>query len=155
MNFEQYLTFLKELQKELDSLTAVQQQKITAVQGSDLDILNECMRQEQAITLSLRGLERKRDSMLSALGLSGVLLRDLPQRCPEAYRTQTISAVESLQHSYQVLQSAQTAARTLMETQIHLIEKELTRQGVDLELEQHYQTTQSSAPQKMRTDFRA
>ena len=155
MNFEQYLTFLKELQKELDDLTAVQHQKIAAVQGSDLDILNECMKHEQAITLSLRGLERKRDSMLSALGLSGVLLRDLPKRCPEAYRTQTASTVESLQRSYQVLQSAQTAARTLMETQIHLIQKELTQQGVDLELEQHYQPNHPSAPQKMRTDFRA
>lgn len=155
MNFEQYLTFLKELQKELDDLTAVQQQKIAAIQGADLDILNECMKQEQATTLSLRGLERKRDSMLSALGLSGVLLRDLPRRCPAAYQAQTTSVVESLQHSYQVLSSAQTAARTLMETQLHLIKKELTKQGIDLEITEHYQTNQFSAPQKMRTDFRA
>lgn len=154
MNFEQYLKFLDELRQELDALTGVEQRKISAVQHYDLAELNECMKQEQAMSLSLRGLERKRDTLQAALGLEHVLLRDLPQRCPPAYRAQTSRAVEMIQHSYQILNSAQTAARTLMETQLHMVEKELTQQGVDLELEEHYQNNQPSAPQKMRTDFR-
>lgn len=154
MNFEQYLHFLEELRKELDALTTVEHQKIAAVKNHDLDTLNECMKQEQAMSLSLRGLEKKRDTILTALGLTNVLLRDLPQHCPEAYQAQTSRVVETVMHSYQILRSAQTAARTMMETQLHMIEKELTKQGVDLELEEHYQSTPPSAPQKMRTDFR-
>ena len=60
MNTENLLHFLSELQQELDRLTQLQPQKIDAVRAHDLDVLNDCMKQEQAISLSLRGLEQKR-----------------------------------------------------------------------------------------------
>lgn len=82
MEFRDYLTFLQELCRELDTLRGVEQQKIAAIQAGNLEALDACMKQEQAAALSLRGREQHRQKMLQALELDGVSLADLPHRCP-------------------------------------------------------------------------
>ena len=74
MEFRDYLTFLQELCRELDTLRGVEQQKIAAIQAGNLEALDACMKQEQAAALSLRGREQHRQKMLQALELDGVSL---------------------------------------------------------------------------------
>ena len=83
MDIDILLHFFTELQQELERLTQLQRQKIDAVRAHDLDVLNDCMKQEQVISLSLRGLEQKREKLLQALGLSGVSLLELDR--PQAF----------------------------------------------------------------------
>ena len=133
MEYTELLRFLEELNRSLESLTALQEEKRAAAQ--DLDALNECMKREQALSLSLRSMEHKREALLGGLGLAGVPLRDLPRRCPPERRAETARAVEQVLRSYQVLQSAQGAARTVLEGRLHQVEGELKRRGLDLEEE--------------------
>lgn len=125
MEFRDYLVFLGELREELKALTAVEQRKIDAIRAGDLDVLTECMKQEQVATLSLRGKEQHRAEILQALGLQQVPLQKLPDHCPAQLRGETAQAVERLQQTYQVLASAQNTARTLMEKDLQHIEKQL------------------------------
>ena len=81
-----YLALLDGLRQELRRLTQVEQDKVAAVHSHDLNALNECMKREQAAALALRGREQQRDAMLKALGLEGVSLRELPQRCPPGFQ---------------------------------------------------------------------
>ena len=145
MEFHDYLNFLQELQQELDTLSGVEQKKITAIQSGDLEALEACMKQEQAAALSLRGREQHRQKMLQALGLEQVPLRDLPQHCPPEDKSQAAEISQRVLRSYQVLSSAQQAARTLMETNLHHIQKELDRRQA---------ANQTPAPKKSQTDFR-
>ena len=46
MEFHDYLAFLEQLRQELDTLSAVEQQKIAAVRSGDLAALDACMKQE-------------------------------------------------------------------------------------------------------------
>lgn len=82
MEFHDYLAFLEQLCQELDALSGVEQQKISAVRSGDLGALDACMKQEQAAALSLRGREQHRKAMLRDLGLEHVSLADLPRHCP-------------------------------------------------------------------------
>ena len=51
MEFHDYLAFLEQLCQELDALSGVEQQKISAVRSGDLGALDACMKQEQAAAL--------------------------------------------------------------------------------------------------------
>ena len=148
MEFRDYLTFLKDLQQELEALTAVEQQKIAAIRAGNLEALDSCMKQEQAAALSLRGREQRRDAMLRALKLEQVPLRALPGKSPPELKGETSRMVEALLKTYQVLSSAQGTARTLMESDLHLIEKQLSQR----------EDTGPQAPPSQparKTDFRA
>ena len=145
MDIQPYLTFLSDLRQSLDALSALEQRKIAAVQAGNLDELEQCMKQEQAAALELRGREQKRAALLRELGLEQVPLRELPNQCPPQFRGHASEVVEQVRRSYQVLSSAQTAARTLMESDLRHIQQELERR----------EAAHPSAPQKPQTDFRA
>lgn len=155
MDQTQLVSFFSELQQVLEQLTQLQSEKITAARAHDLQALNECMRREQAISLSLRGLEQKRNQLLQALGLSGVGLMDAAKHCTPELRPVLSQSVERLRRQYTVLRSAQEAARTLFENDLRSINQELERRGVLSELDEHYQATPSAMPRSMSTDFRA
>lgn len=144
MEFHDYLTFLQELCQELDALCGVEQQKIAAIQACNLEALDACMKQEQAAALSLRGREQHRQKMLQALRLDGVSLADLHHHCQPQDKEQATEITQQILRSYQVLSSAQQAARTLMESNLRRIQRELDRR----------EEAQPAASRKTATDFR-
>lgn len=146
MEFQKYLSFLTDLQKCLDSLTTLEQRKISAIQSMDFDALDQCIKQEQAAALDLRGREQKRAELLAQLELSGVSLRDLPEHCPAEYRGQAREVTQSVLSSYEVLASAQTASRTLMESNLRHIQHELDHRREP--------RRESSATRTAQTDLR-
>ena len=145
MDMQAYFSFLSQLRQALDSLTALEQEKIQAVQAGDLETLDACMKREQVATWDLRGRERKRTELLRQLGLEQVSLRELPAHCSPQDRGQAAELSEQVLRSYQVLSSAQQAARTLMESNLRHIQQELDRRQ---------QTPEAPASKKSQTDFR-
>ena len=131
--FRDYLTFLESLRGELEKLNDIEQRKIAAVRARDLEALDGCMKQEQAASLSLRGQEQRRETLLQELGLRGVSLRELAGHAPQDLRTETAQKAEALLRTYQVLSSSQSAARTMMEANLRRIEKQLDRQEAPAE----------------------
>lgn len=155
MEYRDYLHFLSDLHQEMNRLIQVGQKKIEAVQSHDLDALNACIRQEQAISLSLRGMEQRRQNLLAALEMSKVPLREMPNRCPEAFREETSRLVEQILKDYQIIESIQTPARAVMEQELRMIHSELEARGVEQELDDNYQVASASRPAELRTDIRA
>ena len=119
----EYLTLLGKVTKALEELTAVEQDKIRAVNARDLPAVEQCMKKEQVCSLNLRGLDQKREKLLAALGLTGVPLRDLAERAPESVRMEAKAAAEKLRQKYEVFQSASDVARNTLECNLHAIEK--------------------------------
>ena len=148
MEFQEYLHFLESLRQELEALTAIEQKKIEAIRTGDLDALNECMKQEQAASLSLRGHEQRRTELLRALGLEQVPLRELSRHAPAELKGEAAQIAERMIRTYQVLSSAQSSARTLMEKDLHQIEKQLEKQA------QQGKVPPAAQPSQ-KTDFRA
>lgn len=155
MEYTAFFSYFAELERTLEGLIQLQDDKIKAARAHDLDALNECMKREQAVSLSLRGLEQKRDKLFQALDLAGVPLRELPRRCPPQYQGETASSVERLLKCYERLRSAQAAARALLEKDLHAINRALEERGVLPESEDGYNAPPSAPPSGLRTDFRA
>lgn len=142
----EYLTLLGKVTKALEDLTAVEQDKIRAVNERDLPAVEQCMKKEQVCSLNLRGLDQKREKLLDQLGMRGVPLRGIMDHCPEGAEEETERAADALRRQYAIFQSASEASRSTLEIHLHVIE-ELQKHANGGELSQ-------DAP-PMKADFRA
>ena len=154
--FRAYFGVLQDLAGVLDRLTPLAQQKAEAVRANDLLALDEVLKQEQALSLSLRGLELKRQKLMSPLGLDGIPLSELPRHCPAQLTDEARKAAAALRKSYEIYRSCADMARNTLELNLHQIDKFLENSGVDPKLAvQGYEAPTVEPPKKMKTDFRA
>lgn len=154
MEYRDYLRFLSDLHQELEHLIQIGQQKIDAVRSHDLDELNTCIRQEQAISLSLRGMDQKRQKILSALGMEQVPLRKLADCCPKEFQAETACLIEKILRDNHIIESIQTPVRSVLEQELRLIQSELEARGVEQDRNPNYQSTPAARPAELRTDIR-
>ena len=154
--YRAYFGVLQDLSGVIDRLTPLALQKAETVRASDLTALDEVMKQEQALSLNLRGLELKRQKLASQLGLDGVPLSGLAERCPPELAGEARKAAAALRRSYEIYRSYSNMARNTLELNLHQIDKFLESAGVDPKLAaQGYEAPSTEPPQKMKTDFRA
>lgn len=137
-----YLKLLRQLTGTVGQLAAVEKQKADAASRGDVAGVDECMKKEQVLSLSLRGIDQKRDAMLGQLGLTGVPLRELAERSPEGMEVETRRVADDLRRQYDLFQSASSAARRTLEVNLRAIELYCAEQQAELpkELEERRQT---------------
>ena len=123
-----YLKLLEGLSKTIGQLTEVEQKKILAVSQGRLDEVEDCMKREQALSLSLRGCDQKRETMLARMGLKNIPLRQLEQHAPEGLEMETKRVANELRGKYSVFQSASQVARNTLECNLRAIERIQERQ---------------------------
>ena len=143
-----YLKLLGRLSGTVAQLTDIERKKNEAAARGDVDGVDECMKREQVLSLSLRGYDQKRDAMLAALGLKGVTLRELANHSPEELRLEVKGVAEELRRQYEIFQSASKAARNTLELNLRAIERvQAVRAGDAAQAEEQRKNHQ--------TDFRA
>lgn len=146
--WQDYLKLLVSLTHTLEELTKVEREKNDAASRGDLAGVEACMKREQVLSLTLRGYDQKRDSLLSALDLRGTTLSQLESRCPEELRLETKGVVEELRRQYELFQAASHVARDTLEVNLRAIERMQAVQAGD--------TAQAEEDRKThQTDFRA
>ncbi len=150
-----YLRLLRELGESLEQLSTLARQKQGCVHENDLLGLDEVLKQEQAMTLTLRGLEQRRLKLVSQLGLDGVSLTQLPDKYPDELQLEAKQTAEELRGSYSVYRSCADAARSTLELNLHQIEKIIVDSGADPAAGAGYQAPGVEPPRNMKTDFRA
>ena len=128
-SFEQYFAFLQELGEVFEKLTDLTKEKTEAVRRGDLGAVNDCMKREQVISLSLRSMDIKREKMLSELGLAGVPLSGLAAHCPAELRLEARRVEDKLRNQLAVYRSAADVARATLEISLHEIEKMIDDAG--------------------------
>ena len=147
-SWQDYLKLLRGLTRTLEELSQVERDKNAAASAGNLAEVENCMKREQVLSLSLRGYDQKRDAMLSALNLKGVNLRNLVEHSPEEYRLETKDVAEKLRQQYEVFQAASRAARNTLEINLRAIERIQAMQAGD--------SAQAEEERKAhQTDFRA
>ena len=140
---QSYLDLLAELSGSLDRLSQLARDKAAAIQADDLIALDEALKQEQAMTLNLLGLEH-------------VPLSGLEDHCPPELAPRARSVSETLRESYTAYRSCADMARALLELNLHQLEKVITAAGVDPAVAAAgYEPPGVEPPKKMKTDFRA
>ena len=123
--YREYLGFMEQLGRLLDQMTELAKEKTSAVRRDDLLVVDSCMKREQALSLSMRAMDKKRETLLAGIGLRDVSLSGLAQHYPEELQQEAREAVEKLRGQYELYRSAADVARTTLECSLHQIEKML------------------------------
>lgn len=147
--YEDYLMYLGELADTLDQMTEITKAKNKAARIGDLETVENMMKKEQVFSMTLRGMDIKRDKMLKEMGLEGVPLSGLADRYPPELFDRARKAVEHTQKRYEVFRSASEAARVTMECALHDIQRMLPEDQPVPRREK------GEPPPRMKTDFRA
>ncbi len=121
--FAEYLQFLNKLADILRKLTDIEKEKCGAIKKDDLLKIDDCMKREQVLSLSLRSMDRQREKMLSGLGLTGVTLSGLAAHSPPELRQEAKDTAENLQRQFSIYRSAAQTAFRMLEINLHEIEK--------------------------------
>ena len=151
-----YLALLKELSGSLNRLGELSEQKAQTVRQDDLLAMDEVLKQEQVLSLSLRGLEQRRVKLLARLGMSNVPLSGLAEHYPSELQDEAKRTVDELRASYKEFRARSDMARNLLEMNLHRIEKVVAAAGGDpKDLDAGYASPGVEPPKNMRTDFRA
>lgn len=123
--YEAYFMLLEKLGEQLERLTELAKTKNIAAKRDDVLTVNECMKEEQSIGLTLRRMDQQRQKLLSALGLHGVPLSGLAERCPPEQRRAAREAAERLLTRSKIYHSAADAARSTLECALHNVDKRI------------------------------
>ena len=146
--WQDYLDLMRSLSRTLTELTRVEDEKNAAASRGDLLAVEDCMKREQVLSLTLRGYDQKRDTLLADLGLQGVKLKQLQYHSPEGLEMETKAVVEELRQQYAMFQAASDAARNTLEINLRAIERMQAVQAGD--------AVQAAETRKThQTDFRA
>lgn len=151
-----YLNLLRELSGCLDRLGELSEQKAQTVREDDLMAMDDVIKQEQVLSLSLRGLEQRRTKLLAQLGLSDVPLTQLPEKYPSELQSEAKQTVDALRSSYKIYRARAKMARNALELNLHQIEKIIAVSGAAPETPgAGYEPPGAEPPKNMKTDFRA
>ena len=156
--YRSYLDLLEALREKLAELSDLARLKTAVVRNDDLLALDEVLRQEQAITLSFRGLDQKREKLLGELGASDLPLASLPDCYPAAMQAEARQVVEELRNRYVAFRQAAGKTRTLLEQNLHEVETIITKLGGSAAEQAgpgYGKGMESAPPPSMKTDFRA
>ncbi|MBO4914599.1 MAG: flagellar export chaperone FlgN [Oscillospiraceae bacterium] len=123
--YREYFGFMDQLGQLLDQLTELAKEKTAAVRHDDLLAVDDCMKREQALSLSLRAMDKKRETLLKGMGLQNVTLSGFALQCPQEIRKEAEEASEKLRSRYMLYRSAADVARTTLECNLHQIERML------------------------------
>lgn len=122
-NWDALLTLLRNLTVSLEELTGVEQNKTQAVIQGDREAVEQCMKKEQILSLKLRGYDKKRETLLRALDMTGVPLRDIMDHCPKGAEKETKEVSDALRRQYAIFKAASEVAQNTLECNLHAIEK--------------------------------
>ena len=127
-DWQAYLKLINQLSDAMEQLSGVEEEKTAAVSRGDLGAVDACMKREQTLSLSLRGIDQKREAMLARMGLQGTALRDLEDSAPSELLMETKRAAETLRGRYKVFRAASQVARDTLEINLRAIERAMEAQ---------------------------
>ena len=122
-SWQDLFQMLEKLSAQLNTLTELQKEKTAAVLRDDLLGVNDCMKREQVVSLTLRSMDIKRGKLYQELGLPQRPLSALPESCPPAHRPRARKLSEQVLENYQIYRSAAEVSRSTLEINLHQLEK--------------------------------
>ena len=121
--WQDYLNLMESLSRTLEQLTQVEQDKNAAAVRGDVAGVEDCMKREQVLSLSLRGCDQKREKLLSQMGLEGLTLSRLEANSPPELLLETKRVAEELRRQYALFRSASDVTRNTLEINLRAIER--------------------------------
>lgn len=115
MAIEDLISVLMDISKIFTSLTHIQKIKLNASLENDVDKLEGCLKKEQAASMELRSLEKRRIQVIESLGYESLSFDEMVDRTDERYAADLYNAVRILKEAAKNFSALSDEVRTVIE----------------------------------------
>lgn len=122
----EFTAVIEELIRLFKDLSQVEEKKLEAVKKNRVTHVEDCMNQEQAAILKLRGLEKRLEVSQEELGCPKCTFRQILDKASGTENYSRLKALfDALSRQVRQFQDISESARTLLEINLHVLNKTL------------------------------
>lgn len=125
---DEFKQIITELILLFEHLCEVEQRKLAVVQKSQVTYLEDCMNEEQAAILKMRGLDSRREKCQERLGWKGDSFRQILDKATDTERDELQPLFASLSHQVAAFRDLSDSAKTMIEINLHQVNKAIAAQ---------------------------
>ncbi len=122
---DEFKKVIEQLISVFSQLTKIEQVKLDAAAGNHVGTVEDCVTQQQALLLKLRGLEQSRERAQKKAGYEGMQFRQILEKAPDNEREKLFGLFDSLSREIQMFQEVNDGANEIIRTNLHVIDKAL------------------------------
>lgn len=116
--YDEFIAVISEMTKVFTNLIQVERRKLRASLDNDMDTLKSCMAKEQAASMELKGLERKRIDIQTSLGMQDLSFREMVDKAGPDYEYELSTSLNLLSNAMTDFENMSDEARTVVEMNI-------------------------------------
>lgn len=120
--FRKFRNLMEEYDELLMELLEIEEDKIMAISDENLDFLNECIRDEEAGMLKMRGLDIRRDAITKEIGYVGKTFKQILEIVAADYRDELQPLFNSISEKTRRLKELSDSIRNMLESKMMLNE---------------------------------
>lgn len=120
--FKQFVNVIEELIQLFRHLIEVEQNKVDVVRKNQVTALEECMNQEQAAVLKLRGLDQKREQLMESMGYKGLTFRQILEKAPSNESEILTPLFKELDQNITLFKEISESGKTALQSSLHKVE---------------------------------
>lgn len=118
-----FITVIEELILLFQHLIQVEQTKLESIRKNRITYVEDCMNQEQAAIMKLRGLDKRREDCQKKLGFSGYTFQQILAEVNGEQQETLKKLFDSLSQQVRLFQDTNDSAKSMLEINLHLINK--------------------------------
>ena len=122
---DEFKKVIEQLTGLFRQLTKIEQVKLTAAAENHAGTVEDCVTQQQALMLRLRGLEQTRERVQARAGFAGMQFREILGKVPDDERKELYQRFDELSREIQMFQEVNEGANQVLRTNLHMIDKAL------------------------------
>ncbi|MBC5744634.1 flagellar export chaperone FlgN [Lachnospiraceae bacterium MD308] len=124
---DEFKNVIEQLIGLFKQLTKIEQVKLNAVAGKHVGTVEDCVTQQQALLLKLRGLEQARERAQKKAGYEGLQFRQILESVSDNEREELFPLFDGLSREIQMFREVNESSNEILRTHLHSIDKTLRK----------------------------
>lgn len=126
--FDDFTALIGELDQTAGAITRIEDEKAEAASRKRHELMDDYIKEEQALILKLRGLEQRRTQLARSLGWDGLTFRQILDTVSPSRKEALLPLFEGLQQQLSRLTQARQAAEKIIRVRLHECNTVIARQ---------------------------
>ena len=122
-----FTALIRQFTELFDRMIPLEQEKLNVVKQNQVSALEDIIKREQAEIMSLRGLDQKRERLQKELGFSDLTFQEILERVSGEEHAELQQLFDELSGRVKEFRSITESSRTMMEVNLHAINKMVAR----------------------------
>lgn len=124
-DYSSFIKVIKDFIQLFEAMIPLEQKKLDSVVNQKISVVEDCMNQEQAAILRLKGLEIKRQKIQKELGVEDLTFRQILEKVSPEIKDNLQPLFDELTEKIHTFQSINASAKDAIEVNLHVVQSAL------------------------------